>query len=446
MRLPRSAPALGLTLAVALVVLAFAVPPLFDWQVWARSAASDPERAIPPLHGEWDPKLLGPGTVPAIVVGVLGGRWLWRRADDLPWRTLLLAGTALYLGWAFSLALVDGTSGLSRVLGSGGEYLGTARSVHDVGLLLRTYVDHIPLDSVDNWPTHVAGHPPLAVLFFVGLVHLGLGGDLAAGVVVTLLGGATFAGVMTALRALGLEQVGRRAAPFLVLSPAAVFMAVSADGLFTATAAWSLACLALAGRAARGGSRRWLGWALLAGLLLGACVMLSYGLPLLGLLALAVLVAAGSWRPLVPAAVAALAVVLGFAAGGFAYWRAYPVLVDRYWAGIAAIRPASYWLWGDLAALLVSAGPFVAAGLGEAGARWRSLDRRLVWVVGAAVLSIVLADLSRMSKAEVERIWLPFVPWLTLGCAVLPTPWRAWALAGQVVAALAVQQLLYTSW
>jgi hypothetical protein len=59
---------------------------------------------------------------------------------------------------------------------------------------------------------------------------------------------------------------------------------------------------------------------------------------------------------------------------------------------------------------------------------------------------VVAADLSLMSKAEVERIWLPFVPWLTLGIALLPRHWHRGALAVQVVAALLVQHLLYTSW
>ena len=62
------------------------------------------------------------------------------------------------------------------------------------------------------------------------------------------------------------------------------------------------------------------------------------------------------------------------------------------------------------------------------------------------VVAILVADLSRMSKAEVERIWLPFVPWLLLGAALLPDRWRRWGLLLQLVAALAVQQLLYTTW
>ena len=37
-----------------------------------------------------------------------------------------------------------------------------------------------------------------------------------------------------------------------------------------------------------------------------------------------------------------------------------------------------------------------------------------------ALLAVVLADLSGMSKAEVERIWLPFLPWVMLATAALP--------------------------
>lgn len=443
MRRPLSpaAPLLGLAGALVLIVLAFAVPPLTDWQVWARSASSLPERAIPPLHGMWEPKLIGPGTVPAVLIALLGGTWLWRRSETTPFLRLLPASYAICLGWAISLALVDGTEGLSRVLGSSGEYLGTARSIDDVHAFLTGFVERIPIDAAQNWPTHVAGHPPLATLFFVGLVRIGLGGDLAAGVVVTVLACTVVPAVLVTLRALGAEAWGRRAAPFLTLTPAVVFMAVSADGLFAAVAAWGLACLALATR----GGRRLL-WAVPAGLLLGAAVMMSYGLPLLGLLALAVLLAGRAWRPLPVAALAALAVVLGFAVAGFSWWEAYPVLHDRYWDGIASIRPASYWMWGNLAALLISAGPFVAAGLAQVAARPRATERTVLLLVGAAALAIVLADVSRMSKAEVERIWLPFMPWLTLGLGGLDRRWRLAALVGQVVWALGVQQLLYTSW
>ena len=183
-----------------------------------------------------------------------------------------------------------------------------------------------------------------------------------------------------------------------------------------------------------------------AGLLLGCGVLMSYGMPLMGLLALAVLASGRSWRPLPVAAAAALAVVLGFAAAGFSWWEAYPVLRERYYDGIAQDRPQSYWWWGDLACLVVSAGPLLLPGLAAAAGRPVRAARVPLLLVAAAVLAVALADASGMSKAEVERIWLPFVPWLTVSFALLPERWRRWGLAAQVVSALVVQHLLYTVW
>ncbi len=43
------------------------------------------------------------------------------------------------------------------------------------------------------------------------------------------------------------------------------------------------------------------------------------------------------------------------------------------------------------------------------------LRNRNVWLLVGGILAVIaVADLSGMSKAEVERIWLPFVPWLML--------------------------------
>jgi hypothetical protein len=50
---------------------------------------------------------------------------------------------------------------------------------------------------------------------------------------------------------------------------------------------------------------------------------------------------------------------------------------------------------------------------------------------------VVVADLSGFSKGEVERIWLPFVPWVAVAAAALPErkPWLiASGLTGVVLA------------
>lgn len=427
----------GVTVAVLLVAAAWAVPAVTGWQVYPRADRSD---GVPPLHGLWDPGL-GPGTVPALLLAGIAIAY-GHRLGALRWRTLLLVSYVAAAAWSLSLALVDGTDGLSRVLGNPDEYLRTARAVSSVPALLEGYVDRIPLEADGNWPIHVAGHPPGMLLLFVGLVRLGLGGDLAAGLVVTLVAATLPAAVLTTLRALDAEPLARRAAPYLVFTPAAVFLAVSADALIATTVAWGLAALALA---ARRPARTGWPWAALAGLLLGGAVFLSYGMPLAGVAAVAVLAAARRWWPLPVAAAAALGVALAFAAAGFAWWEAYPVLRERYWDGIASERPAAYWLWGNLAALMVSAGPVVGAGVALAWVRRRE-ERVARLLVGAGALMVLVADLSLMSKAEVERIWLPFVPWLTIGAALLPDRWRRPAIAVQVLTALVVQHLLYTSW
>ncbi|RYU14332.1 hypothetical protein [Nocardioides iriomotensis] len=423
----------GLTVALVLMVAAVLVPALAGWNVRVNS--------FPPLHARWDPRW-GVGTVPALALAVLLGHGFAGRARSLRWRTLLLVTFLAGLAWMLSLALVDGISGVGHILGTDYEYLQTARATDDLPATLREYVSRIRYDAApDNWPVHIAGHPPGALVFFVALVRIGLGSGLAAGVVVVLLAATTAVATLVTVRTLGAEDLARRAAPYLVVGPAAIWQAVSADAMFAAVAAWGLAALAAAS------TRRSVTWALLAGLLLGYCVMLSYGLPLLGVLALAVMWLGGSWRPLVPAALAALGVVAVFHAFGFSYAEALPAIRDRYFEGVGGRRPAAYWLWGGPAALLFATGPLLGAGLGALAAQ---AHRRAVGAVaalsGAAVVSVLLATASQMSKAEVERIWLPFVPWLLLSCALLPDRWQRPALAAQAGFALLVQHLLFTGW
>jgi len=108
-------------------------------------------------------------------------------------------------------------------------------------------------------------------------------------------------------------------------------------------------------------------------------------------------------------------------------------------------------VWGDLAALAFSAGPLAGAGVAVLVSRARSLIRddstRVVAALAAAgTATVLVADATQMSKAEVERIWLPFVPWILLSCALLPERWRRRGLVLQLAVALAVEHLLNTGW
>jgi methylthioxylose transferase len=82
---------------------------------------------------------------------------------------------------------------------------------------------------------------------------------------------------------LGADSAARRAVPFVAIFPGAVWMAVSADGLFAgvATAGLALVCV--------GAARGRLLASLLGGLLLGTTLFLSYGLVLFGLVVLTAL-------------------------------------------------------------------------------------------------------------------------------------------------------------
>jgi hypothetical protein len=432
---------IGLAIALVLIAAAMIIPAATGWNVRVRW--------FPPLHAEWMPRL-GPGTIAAVVLGGLAIAYAARIARRARFGWLLLWVYLAASAWLLSLALVDGLDGIGVILDTQYEYMNTARAVTDFGATLQEYISRIPLDSVDNWPVHIAGHPPGALLFFYLLVQVGLDTGLAAGFAVLFVAATTPVAVLLTLRRLGAEDSARLAAPFLVFGPAAIWMAVSGDGMFAAVAAWGICALAYSATAASRGAM--IAWSAASGLILGYCVMLSYGLPLLGVLAVTVLVIGRTWKPLPGAIIAALAVVLAFAAAGFAWWEAYPVLVERYWAGIATRRPIEYWIWGNFAALAFSAGPLVGAAVAVAIARVRGF-RTLSPVLATTVLlalagfaMVVLADLSGMSKAEVERIWLPFVPWMLVGTALLPPAWRRPGLVLQVVFALVVQHLLFTGW
>jgi hypothetical protein len=62
------------------------------------------------------------------------------------------------------------------------------------------------------------------------------------------------------------------------------------------------------------------------------------------------------------------------------------------------------------------------------------------------MVAVLAADLSGLSKAEVERIWLPFAVWFAAGAVLLPLPSRRGWLIAQAAMALLVNHLLLTSW
>ncbi|MFY4718237.1 hypothetical protein [Streptomyces sp. LaBMicrA B280] len=401
----------------------------------------------PPLFADWDPHL-GPGTPAALAVAAAAVACGPALAVRLPWRGLLAAAWATALAWIVSLALVDGWQrGIAGRLTTREEYLRVIGRFPDIPTALRDFTHHIVSGSPQPWPAHVAGHPPAATLTFVLLDRIGLRGGGWAGMFCVVVGASGCVAVLIAVRALAGEALARRAAPFTVLAPAAVWQGVSADGYFAAVAAWSVALLALA-------LTRRSPWAAAgSGLLFGLTCYLSYGLTLFTLVGAAVLLLARRElraRPaLLPPLLAGLAVFpVVFTLAGFNWWHGYQLLTIRYYQGVGGIRPYGYWVWADLACAALITGPATAAGLRRTGAellhRRPGARTRLALLVWAALLALLVADLSGMSKAETERIWLPFALWLLPACALLPRP-RPW-LAAQAVLALLLNHLLLTGW
>jgi hypothetical protein len=448
--------AVAVAVGVVLAAAAFIVPHLHLGDVTPLINAS-PARIrsfadTAPIFGWWNAHV-GWGTIAAAVIGVGAVLWGPALAQRLPWRPLTILTWATSCTWAFSLAMIDGWQrGFAGRLTARHEYLRQVPTVTDIPAAVRTFSSRILDFQPDSWITHVSGHPPGALLTFVWLDRIGLGGGAWAGLWCLLIGSSAAAAIIVAVRALTDESTARLAAPFVAVAPTAIWVAVSADGYFAGVAAWGIALLALA-------TRRTVRMPALvvaaAGLLLGWAIFLNYGLALMALPAVAVLVSSpngtAGWRSavraLAPAVVAALLVVAVFAVAGFWWFDGFTLVQQRYWQGIANDRPFQYWSWANLASVVCAIGLGSVAGIGRAF-DIDAIKRRsgLHLVVLGALLAILCADLSMLSKAETERIWLPFTMWLTAAPALLPPRSHRWWLALNVAGALALNHVILTNW
>jgi hypothetical protein len=394
----------------------------------ARLVGADPLVHIgaPPLVGSFDLRISPAlaGAVAFAAAAVAFGPVLARR---LRWRSLLAAAWLAGAAWIVVLAMSvgGGADALWAPLATRYEYLAAVPSAGDLGGFLRGFVDALPA-----YPTHVRGHPPGMVVLLSLFDGIGLGGARWAAALVIGAGAVAAPAALVAMRALAGEAVARRAAVFVALGPAAVWLGTSADALFCAVLAIGIALLAVSCAGALP-PRTADATALLAGLVLGGALMLSYGLAPLGLLAIAVAIATRGWRELAVAAAGVALVLLAFGAAGFWYSSGLAATHAQYAAGVSARRPYLDFLVISPAAFALALGPAAVAGLA-------ALRDRRAWILpGAALAALAVAELSGLSRGETERIWLPFAPWLLLACAALRVP-RAW-LAAQLALAIALQ-------
>lgn len=404
----------------------------------------------PPLFGHLVPHV-GPGTPAVLVLAVLVVARGPEVAAALSWRWLCVAGYAGAVAWTFGLAMIDGWQvGLANQFTSSDQYLRDVPRITDIGAMLHGFTSHILTGHPGSWITQVSGHPPGALLVFVWLDRLGLHGGGWAGVTCLLVGCVAAVAVPATIRTLGDERAARSVWPFTVLFPGAICLGVSADGLFTGVTSVGVLLLAWGAGGLRDRDRPLAGGAacVAGGVLLGFGMFLSYGLVLVAPVALVAVALRRGWWGIALGVAGALLVVAVFAAAGFWWLDGYQLVIQRYYQDLGRTRPYDYWVWANLAALVLAVGPMVGPGLRRSfldPVRQRRL-RPVAGLVLAAAVAIAVADKSGLSKAEVERIWLPFGVWLTPAAALLPAASRRWWLAGQAVTALAVGHLVLTKW
>lgn len=385
---------------------------------------------------------LGPGTLlaPAVAAATLLGsaRGWW---DRLPWPAVLAGGYLTMFGWAVSLALVDGAAGLTRALTAPDNHLVDVADVGEDPLgYLRSFTQH----TVDQSPA-TRGHPPAPVLVLWLLQRVGLGNQLAIGVLITAVGALVVPLVLSAVRGVCGELPARRYLPVLALAPYGVWLAVSMDALVAALGAAMVAASVRASDHQRTGMQA-ASWAATAGLLLGVAALFSYAVPWLGLSMLflyfarrrAALNLVTGGAALVPVAAAHLL--------GFRWVDGLLAAQHDFATRIEPHRSALWWSGISLVALLVAAGPALVASL-------RKVRNTPGWpfLVGAgvAVLFTVLAGLAR---GGVEHAWLTFFPWLTVAAvapqrpAGPPVPSPLLMVGVGALSAVVIEAVLSTAW
>jgi hypothetical protein len=443
---------------------------------------------LPPFLMSWMPDLRWPAAIAAVVA--IGCAWAapWAIVRVRSGMAFAALGYVVTLAVGLSIAAARlGTAGWSQVfqLGRGGsfeakfEYLPSLPALHRG---VPYYVGHFAA-LLPYLSTHPKGNPPgplvamhllsittpgrlAAACMIVGSLvtpltyalgrSVGLGissgaaagggsgaaagggsGVAAGGGSGTAAGGGSgaAAGGTSAAALVDSERRGRVAATFAAFSPCVlIYGFTSFDFVFAAMAA-AVAWLLV--------SRR--GRVVALGCVAaGAAAFFSW--VLLAIPAWAVIVAyvRDGRGPALRLALGAAAGVLAVTLLLTAVWGYDPIAILRavhraYGKGAAAQRPYAFWLFGSPAAWITLLGPpIVWLGL-------RSLQRGEPTAVAVFVIVVVSAA-AGFTKAETERIWLPYVPLACAAAAATPVRHlRRWLVA-MALFALVVEVLFATIW
>ncbi len=392
-------------------------------------------------HG-WDWRfgigLVGAAVVGAVVAAACWRGWWW----TVRLRWVALCSALLAMLFATSLALTDGADGLLHGVTDKSEYLVNLKITPPAVRFVETFIR-----GIDRYSVHVRGHPPGFVLVLKFLGAVGLGGAWPVALMSVFATGVLAAAVLVAVRATAGDAWMRRSAPFLIVAPYAIWMVTSADAVFTAVGALGIAAAAEGVRRPRAQA---IGLGMVSGLLLGSLLYLTYLGAVLLIVPMVLVVAAfvrrdpGALWTTASAVVGALIVVGAFKLAGFWWFDGVARTKGEYLDGSARYRVWSYFSIGNIGAALFAIGPATIAGLSK-------LRSRPMWLlVGSSLAALAVSHLSQYTKAEVERIWLLFYPFLVIaGAGLMSRASRRWGtawVAVQASSAIVLQAALVSKW
>ena len=393
----------------------------------------------PPFYGKWERAIGWTVTAPvAVALAVIWGA-RHRHRHLVPWRWLLLGAVIAAMAWSISLGLADNVARLTEQLRGKPDYARGLGAIGDhPGNYLATFNERARGPSATvisrGYPVHVQGHPPGAVVSLWALTKLGLD-PIAGGVVLVWAGlAAGIVGVLSSVRRLAGEATARAATPFVVLLPGAVW-SHTFDTYFAGIGALAVmasvfALVPRSGNAEPDSVVRFEGaslrWALVSGVLFGYLALLSYGLVLLGLVPVVVALGRRRFWPLPVTGLTSFATMALPGAWGWNWFGGLATTHHQYVTTVASIRPFGYFLAGNLVTAACAVGPAVLAGFilvlrspsrARTG-RWGGAGPLIIGAGGA----LLLADVSGLAKAEVERIFQPFYGWLALAGVGISAP------------------------
>lgn len=430
-RVSRIVIALAATIAVAVVGAGFV----------ARWSGRSYGTATEPFVAGWAPAIDPLGALAALAGGALL-IIVTPRLLRVRWSPVAITVALYLLGLVAALAVNlarEGVTGWTHIFDlEGGLSQSHAINEYLPGLPglehgMRNYLDRFA-EVVTSQSVNVAGHPPGPLL-----LASWVGATTPAGLAALVIGIGACCAPLSYRLALTLdrsESEARLAGLLCAASPLVLLFGVTSFDFAFAGFGVAAAC----GLVAR--SWRWRTFGLLA---FAWASLMSWALLAVGAWAAVVVWRRDGWRRAALIAALAGAAVAAFQGSLAAAYGYDPIGTLRateqvYRDSLAQVRPYLFWVFGSPVAWALMLGPVIVLGIIRGAAALR--DPAAI----ALVVVVLVAAFGGFTKAETERIWLPFVPLACVAAAPFVRITPRLAVGTLVVQALVVQLLMNTVW